>query len=605
MEDPPETLQQAGVTWKVYQNMPDDFTDNPLFGFTLYREANVKSGKPVFHDVNPDPAYSRADDAGNPFYKGIANTMPGPVGNEPAQLDFFRNDVKNGLLPQVSIVIASANYSEHPGDSSPVQGAWYTEQILDALTAVPEVWSKTVLLVNFDENDGSFDHVPSPAAPSFDEDGNLAGKTTLSDEDVALERFTFPAPPGATQSNPPDGRTFGPGVRVPAYLISPWSRGGWINSETFDHTSVIRLLEARFGFTHQKISPFRRAVCGDLTSAFNFAQPNNEPLPTLAGTTTKTAADALRTAQEALPQITPPATRGLPTQDLGERPSRALPYILHASAQVDTPKRRINLLFANTGFAAAVFHVYDKLQLDRMPARQALPSDISQLPTFLRQFPQPKRYTVEPGKALDDAWAVDGQYDLWVLGPNGLHRNFAGNLNQTAAQNAPNPEIFVGYDIFGGGLHLQLRNDGHGKVNFTVKSNQIYGPLLAVTSSVSAFGPTPQSPSGVGPQPGITPANFSPPSVAPAFGVAGFGVAQPSSFHPGPPFAGGPGHSWNVAVSAGRPRELFWNLDSTGFWYDFVVTCDSDSSFRRRLAGRVETGRHSVTDPGMGLADRF
>jgi phospholipase C len=102
--------------------------------------------------------------------------------------------VLDGKLPQVSWIVAPATYSEHPGPSSPVQGGWYIQEVLDALTASPEVWSKTVFIVNFDENDGYFDHMPSPAAPSLNPDPKsaAAGKTTLSDADVAFERHNYP-----------------------------------------------------------------------------------------------------------------------------------------------------------------------------------------------------------------------------------------------------------------------------------------------------------------------------------------------------------------------------------------------------------------------------
>ena len=91
----------------------------------------------------------------------------------------------NGSLPQVSWIVATAEGSEHPGPSSPAQGADYTSKVLDALTANPDVWSKTVLIINFDENDGFFDHVPPPAAPSYatwDADpskAKLAGGSTV------------------------------------------------------------------------------------------------------------------------------------------------------------------------------------------------------------------------------------------------------------------------------------------------------------------------------------------------------------------------------------------------------------------------------------------
>src|SRR5690606_3818322 len=159
----PERLQQAGVTWKVYQNLPDNFTDNSLAGFQQFRRANEQAGNAP--DGAPYPMWTPAMDAANPLYKGVANTMP-----DGGMLQALRDDAASGSLPQVSWVVAPAAYSEHPGPSSPVQGAWYIQEVLDALTANPEVWSKTVLLINFDENDGFFDHVPPPAAPSFNPD---------------------------------------------------------------------------------------------------------------------------------------------------------------------------------------------------------------------------------------------------------------------------------------------------------------------------------------------------------------------------------------------------------------------------------------------------
>lgn len=565
----PERLQAAGVSWIVYENMPDNYGDNSLVGFRQYRAANIASGKPVGTDGGPYPAYDPAtDDAHNPLYKGIANTMPGTAGDVDGYFKRFRDDCKSGKLPQVSWVVAPATYSEHPGPSSPVQGAWYIQQVLDALTANPEVWSKTVLFVNFDENDGYFDHVPSPAAPSRSADGTPAGKTTLPASSVAYEYNDYPSPPGTTDQpqqgganldyGAKDGRVFGPGVRVPMYVISPWSRGGWVNSQAFDHTSVIRFLEARFGVQEPNISPFRRAMLGDLTSAFNFANPNNEPLPTLAGRKTLAEADALRAAQQALPQITPPPGRGLPVQATGWRPSRALPYELHATAHANDRLGQLRMVFRNTGRAGAVFHVYDKLKLDAMPARQPVPADPAALLAFRdSQYPQPRRYAVQPGKLLDDSWAVQadsaGRYDLWVLGPNGFHRRFKGDLTALRGRQAAAPEVQLTYDPRGNGIRLEARNDGLAPVVLQVRSNQAYGPLTATGSGA----------------------------------------------------AGGTGMAWEFRFTGRGEQSLYWNLDATGGWYDLVVTSSSDASFLRRLAGRVETGRHTVSDPAMGLADTF
>jgi phospholipase C len=361
----PERLEAAGISWKVYQDLADNFSDNSLAGFRQYRQP--------FADGTPSPLVD----------KGLSTNLTN------ASLDGFRNDVLAGALPQVSWIVGPAAYSEHPGPSSPVQGAFYTQQVLDALTADPDVWSRTVLLVMFDENDGYFDHVPPPAAPSLNPDASLAGASTVDD---------------ASERHPDDGRVFGPGPRVPMCVVSPWSRGGWVDSRAYDHTSLVRFLEARFGVMEPNISPWRRAVLGDLTTAFDFRHPNRKPFPTLP-VLTREEATAIRSAQDALPQIPVPfgAEGTFPVQETGMRPSRALPYELSVDALVDSD---VSLAFSSSGEAAAVFHVYDRLRLDAVP----------------------RRYTVEAGGALADSWDLtgDGRYDLWVMGPNGFLRHVQG-----------------------------------------------------------------------------------------------------------------------------------------------------------------------------------
>lgn len=455
-----ERLEAAGVSWICYQNMPDEWGDNLLGAFVPFRHANLKSGFPVSSGGAPGKPYSNTgqplpyhaydaarDNAKTPLYKGIANTLPGTSPDE--YLNAFRRDVLDGRLPQVSWINAPSIYCEHPGPSSPVQGAWFIQEVLDALTANPDVWSKTVLLINYDENDGYFDHVPSPSAPSRNPDGTLAGKSTLPDEAMAFEYFTQPAPAGSKLQPKPDGRVFGPGPRVPLFVVSPWSRGGWVNSQVFDHTSVLRFLEMRFGVNEPNISPYRRAVCGDLTSAFNFRTPNTERLPELTGRGTRAAADQLRDAQAALPDVPLPVDTSLPIQATGHRPSRALPYELHTSAHV-AASGMVELHFANSGKQAAVFHVYDRYNLGRLP----------------------RRYVVEAGKTLDDTWNGgrdnQGRYDLWVLGPNGFHRQFTGDAGHLSGA-TPNPEIRVCYDIANGDIHVDLINRGTAPCTFTVE----------------------------------------------------------------------------------------------------------------------------------------
>ncbi|MNQ44067.1 Non-hemolytic phospholipase C precursor [compost metagenome] len=508
-----DRLQAAGVSWKVYQNIPDNFGCNEMMSFRHWRAEIEKM--PADRQVTNQggPAYNPAiDDLYSPLAKGFGNTMP-----DGGFLQSLRDDVMNGTLPEVSWIIPPAAYSEHPGPSSPAKGAWYIQAALDALTQSPEVWSKTVFLVTYDENDGFFDHMPTPSAPSRNDDGTLAGKSTLSDAQMAFEYYTYP--PATPKQLTADGKPYGPGMRVPMWVISPWSRGGWVNSQVFDHTSALRFLEQRFGVVEPNISAFRRAVCGDLTSTLNFVSPNSATLPTLPGRTTKTDADGLTAWQEAQPAIAIPTQQTLAQQAPGTRPSRALPYELHTSAREETRENRVRLLFANasTGQTAAVFHVYDKLHLDRIP----------------------RRYVVEAGKSLDDAWDVSadsGQYDLWVLGPNGYHRAFAGDLMRAAGAQ---PEIQVCYvPCDDPQVQVKLHNNGSQACTFTVQA-------MAYRND-------------------------------------------------------GP---WTATVEAGQVGELSWPITDSGQWYDFAVSCDGYAAFQRRFAGRMETGKDAVSDPAMGQVD--
>ena len=425
----PERLEAAGISWQVYENMDDNFTDNSLAGFQSFRAAWFQK-----------PGYSPAL-----RQRGVSMR----------DLDLLKADVLAGKLPSVAWVVATAEGSEHPGPSSPAQGADYTAKVLDALTANPEVWAKTVLIINFDENDGFFDHVPPPAAPSYQawsatpSQAVRAGASTVDttgEYHEVLVSYHNDATQQALLHRP-----YGMGPRVPMYVISPWSRGGWVNSQVFDHTSVIRFIGARFGVKEPNISAWRRAVCGDLTSAFNFADPNDEAFFANLPVTL-----ALANQARALPGRTVPATpavSALPVQADGVRPSRALPYDLQTRCQV-VPGARVELEFGNTGRQAAVFHVYDRRNLAALP----------------------RRYTVEPHKKLSDSWspAAGGAYDLWVLGPNGFHRHFTGNALRIAGPAQPNPEVTLIADTGAGDLLLRFSNGGAAPCSFTLTPNQYY-----------------------------------------------------------------------------------------------------------------------------------
>ena len=423
----PERLQSAGISWQVYQNMADNFTDNSLAGFKVFRDGWYN--RPGYSQVLKDRGISTRD------------------------LDLLREDVLNNRLPQVSWIVATAEGSEHPGPSSPAQGADYTAKVLDALTANPDVWAKTVLFINFDENDGFFDHMPPPAAPSYvswnanPAQAVLAGASTVDTTGEYCEILNGASP---TYLH----RPYGMGPRVPLYIVSPWSKGGWVNSQVSDHTSVLRFIEARFGVKETNIGAWRRAVAGDLTSCFNFTDPeDSEFFSKLPGTV------ALANRARALPGTTTPPVPGalqLPSQNAGVRPARPLPYDLQATAALSTGAgpnaTTIAVTFQNTGTAAAVFHVYDRTRLNEIP----------------------RRYTVEAGKQLTGSFVpqTTGAYDLWILGPNGFHRHIAGNARRAAAAGQPNPDVIAQAAPATGELVLTLVNTGPVAATFSVAHNK-------------------------------------------------------------------------------------------------------------------------------------
>jgi phospholipase C len=407
----PERLQAAGVSWRIYQD-----ADNwggllaPWESFQQYQAA--LPGDALYE--NALRRWSLAD---------------------------LEQQVLSDTLPSVSWIIPSPVWSEHPGRSSPLQGASYTQQVLELLLARPELWQKTVFIVTFDENDGFFDHVPPPAVPSFNPDGTLAGKTTL---ESALAGEYFASEGGGSAAALP----YGMGPRVPMYIVSPWSRGGWVNSQVFDHTSTIQFLEARFGVHEPNISAWRRAVSGDLTSCFDFDRPNDREPAALPDMSYATGEPLVI---DDLPPVVAPLDQELPRQDRGLRYSRALPYVLHAHARPARQRRELWLSFDNQGCAGAVFHVYDRLHLERLP----------------------RRYTVEAGKSLDDSWSTredDGHYQLWVIGPNGFLRHFSGRISHHH-HDQPLPELELRYQPARGAVELVAKNRGHGRCELTVKAN--------------------------------------------------------------------------------------------------------------------------------------
>ncbi len=184
----------------------------------------------------------------------------------------FAADVASGQLPAVSWLIPPLGYDEHPS-APPALGEWYTSQVVATLTSNPEVWSKTVLFHMYDENDGFFDHVAPPVPPA-----GTPGEY--------LTQHTLPA--DAKGIRGPVGMSF----RVPLLVISPFSRGGHVASEVFDHTSQMRFLEERFGVRAPNISAWRRKTAGDLTSTLHPGHADAS-VPALPSTANDTESDIM------------------------------------------------------------------------------------------------------------------------------------------------------------------------------------------------------------------------------------------------------------------------------------------------------------------------
>ncbi len=495
----PERLTAAGISWKVYQDIgagldaPDywgwgsdpyigNYGDNSLLYFHQYQ--NALPGSPLYQGARTGTDIKTA--GGNPT--GLV-----------AQ---FAADVLANKLPQVSYIVAPEAYCEHP-EWPTNYGAWYVSQFLDALTANPEVWSKTALFLTWDENDGFFDHKVPPTPPM----SRAQGIST-----VPLINSIFP------ENSLNEAGPYGLGARVPMLVISPWSKGGYVSSEVFDHTSILRFLEARFAgrnpeLIETNITPWRRAVSGDLTSAFNFRNPNARKvaLPSTAAYVPPTQSISQSVRPPAYtPQV--PTDQALPAQEQGTRPARPVPYNLDVYGEAHPGSGTFTISFANRGKTAV---------LQVRSASSSL---------------GPWTYTVGERAEISDTFPLTANnltgYDLSVYGPNGFLRAFRGSV--TGATKA-NLDIRTSHDRDGDSITLYGTNRGSQTVTFQLKD----------------------------------------------------------------------GYSGEVTSGEIRPGEReakTFSLDRSFGWYDFTVEVKEDPTFRYQIAGHVESGKESMTDPAIAAA---
>ena len=459
----------------------------------------------------------------------------------------FRDDVKGGKLPTVSWVTAPEHFSDHP--SSAWYGAWYVSEVLDILTQNPEVWKKTIFILAYDENDGYFDHVPPFTAPHPHKEGT--GKVSKG-IDTSVDFVTL-AQEEERKGFPeifPRECSIGLGYRVPLVIASPWSKGGYVNSEVFDHTSTLQFLE---GFLSKKtgkkiaepnISDWRRMVCGDLTSVFR--PYNNESIqqpdflkrdPFVEGIHKaqfkKLPNDYKLLTKEEIEVInhTPHDSPYMPQQEKGIRPSCALPYELHAEGKLNADKSAFeinftagNKIFGNRALGAP-FNVY-------APGSYLHPNgQFENLRTWA--------YGLTAGDTISDSWPLNGfedkNYHLRVYGPNGFFREFKGN--------AGDPPIEIGFN-YQHGLTDNKMLTGNTEITLTNLSNK---PQTVVITD-HAY----QS------------------------------------------------NNQQRILSAAGKATIVLNLEKSHNWYDFSVKITGHQLFERRYAGHVENGRHSYSDPFMG-----
>ncbi|MFJ8476194.1 alkaline phosphatase family protein [Kitasatospora sp. NPDC094011] len=383
----PELLEAGGVSWKVYQEW-NNFYDNNLEFYAEFRRIarTLLQGTkhlrryPSLFGFYPhgkdDPLPARSPEdltkeelkeleeqvaklsaADRSLYeRGLARHPSAENGGGYKSIrgfvQAFKDDIANNALPQVSYLVASEQDSEHPGNSTPMLGQQVVHQVLDAIASNDEVWDSTVLLISYDENDGQFDHVPPPVPPR-----------EVKDEWV--HDFVEA------------GQPLGLGVRVPMIAVSPWTVGGYVNSQVFDHTSQVRFLENWLGVRQPLISNWRRTVAGDLSSVFDFERTG--------------------------------AVEDLPA-DSTVRRARPLPYQPDVYGTLDAAGKRFTLRMSNGGKASAHLALYP----------------------YADEYEEPQHFDVL-GTVEKAVPVAGGAYEFTLTGPNGFRREFAGSTTGTAA----------------------------------------------------------------------------------------------------------------------------------------------------------------------------
>jgi phospholipase C len=596
----PERLEEHGISWRVYQNeisLPTEvedssllanFTDNNLEWFSQYgvrfsaahrayvlkkekelaeeleelrAAGNVQAIKAKTNELTEVREYLEkwspenfeklsereksihrkafATNTGDPDYhnvqplkytdNGVERETTVPKGDVLYQ---FRKDVNEDKLPAVSWLVAPQKFSDHP--SAPWYGAWYISEVLDILTKNPEVWKKTIFILNYDENDGYFDHIPPFTAPNphKPESGKVSPGLSTSGEFVTTDEEIKA---GFTAKNSRTGPV-GLGFRVPLIVASPWTRGGWVNSEVCDITSTIQFMEKFLSHKTGKpvyepnISSWRRAVSGDLTSVFRPYTGEKTELPTpldrdeYIKAIYNTSFKELPNNFKVLEKSEAPDKTFLPGQENGTKPSNALNYELYADGQTEGNDFVIRMKAGKQIFGkeslGSPFNVH---------APGNYRSDDGQTFESVKTW----AFAVKAGDEIAYRWPLtdfEGDtYHLCLYGPNGYFREFKGNKRK-------NRRVKLAFKP------LIQRGKCTGEIEIT----------LSGANEDSTF----------------------------LFNEENY-------------------RNNRKELNLKKTATVIIDTKSSKGWYDFTIR-STDGSFSRHYAGRLETGNPSISDPLMG-----
>ncbi|MFC7625996.1 phosphocholine-specific phospholipase C [Microlunatus sp. GCM10028923] len=414
-----ERLEESGVSWQIYQEW-DNFTDNAVEYFKPFTEIGTKVLRAVdgsystterFYDSlhgrsqeDQDRLLAQLDkgrdgltDAERSLFdRAMYRSRPGTL------LDRVQADIEAGALPAVVWIVPPKALSEHPGGGTPAGSANLVYDLLDVVASDQATWSSTATLINFDENDGYFDHVPPPVPPR---------PATGSSEDWY------------------DGKPLGLGPRVPMIIVSPWTVGGFVDSAVADHTSTLRFLERVTGVREDNISAWRRSICSDLTSAFDFDAQGKPPTFTQPGPVPQ----PIDRWQPERPQF-----QSMPKQEPGWRPSRPTPYSPTVSIAASN---RLTVRLRNDGDMGAAHQIY----------------------VFAPESTPPEHVWLKPGETDRVTLPMPDEWDIVVQGPDQYWHEAKGTRAGAAAG------VYLEHRTEGRDLTLTVVNGGPDDVTLKLR----------------------------------------------------------------------------------------------------------------------------------------